>query len=95
MNPVVPAGANESLKKHLDAMTTNQDVSQLDSTRSRLMEEARNRYLNDPKMLADFEKMIGQDIDRRKTYLRVPGQFQIAGLRPSYFTLPAFFCPFE
>ena len=73
LHPVLPAGANNSLKTFGDSMLANLDRAQLEANRGKLIAEARRRFATDPRTLAKVELLLGQEIDRRQAVLpKVP-----------------------
>ena len=65
LHPVIPPGAQTSLKQHEDAMFRGLNASQIRGKKPELVAEARRRFAKDPKTLEKVLQYLDQTIDAR------------------------------
>jgi hypothetical protein len=64
-HPVIPPGAQVSLKQHEDVMFRGLNASQIRGKKPELVAEARRRFADDPKTLEKVLQYLDQTIDTR------------------------------
>jgi hypothetical protein len=65
LHPVLPPGAQNSLKQHEDAMFRGMNASQVRGKKPELVAEARRRFANDPKTLEKVLAYLDRTIEAR------------------------------
>ena len=64
-HPVLPPGAQNSLKQHEDTMFRGMNANQIRGKKPELVAEARRRFANDPKTLQKVLEYLDKTIDTR------------------------------